>query len=973
MREDELQSFYVRGRVPSATQMQTLGQEFANGESLIERWDRYTSENLAKMDAPGLSIDDAERNARDQVLNDWAVENLTPEQMARYEKEFAKAKKLKNAQGTPYTDVEARIEALEHIHDRAGRTKLGYKYDNFMSALREVFLYNALTGPRYIQTQALGNSITAILTKHYGVVGDTISPRAVKRAVETAVRKGEAPPSLMREALDQYGLGGKRSLVTGSNAVRDQTSGTIDDAMRISKIPVIGKYTGPLASKTVRDISAMFDVMPREALHVHIMDTNMLVARKTLRERMLATAPAGRADEIGEMLDAMPQRFSASDLRDTFGEIDAKWADRHARDWQEALSKTDKAARDEVKRVFFDGGERNIDRHLKRVFFFHYWMSRATPLYTEAILRDPVYLYNYLNLLEVMEDDDDLSGSDFVTWFKTPMGYNTLIRPDAFFQAFGSFMEDAGYTPDGESWLGEALRKSPVMVNPIMNMLVNMSGMAGDTFAPDPLGLNKFIQAGQAAIDYANARFGWNLPPVGNGSDQAMTWLRSQITGTLDFLPGIREVPYSDPMAYKENEVRSIVAQIGLERGLPVDDPVVQASMLDPSSEMYQEAMKRYSQQDLLDIALRILPVSAVLYPKAQYAPPKERTRDINAGKDPVTGDYSQEALDLMHERNMIAAPNEHAQQMVQQEQEYADLGTPEERGATKMYYSITFASATSPITIGGTTYTPQQLQAMEDGDREALADQWAEETGNTERVETVREARKAYREAHPEYAAFTDWRNQTRDYPGGVVQWWRDTTERTENAPDGANPNATRWYESLDDDDKTNEIELTSVEAWMAFQGDQLAYWESQPIETRSETPPGPYNPIGDGDGGGGDGGLSSGGGSRGPTKDAILQQIEEYNAEMEQYNAVASQMLGGDQPVNVDLINPQARQAVIANLESIGVVRPRMGGYLYDYLQWSEMTGNTSLDAYLTWYRQQHPEEESNGSGTEESAAAD
>ena len=150
----------------------------------------------------------------------------------------------------------------------------------------------------------------------------------------------------------------------------------------------------------------------------------------------------------------------------------------------------------EVEQAILDGGERTIDRHLKRVFFFHYWMSRATPLYTEAILRDPVYLYNYANLLEAMENNDDLSGTDFMKFMKSPMGYNILVRPDAFFQTLGSFMEDAGYEPDGENTLGKMLRNSPIMVNPIVNMLVNMSGMSGDTFAPEVV--KQMVPAGRA-------------------------------------------------------------------------------------------------------------------------------------------------------------------------------------------------------------------------------------------------------------------------------------------------------------------------------------------------------------------------------------------------------------------------------------------------------------------------------------------
>jgi hypothetical protein len=48
-----------------------------------------------------------------------------------------------------------------------------------------------------------------------------------------------------------------------------------------------------------------------------------------------------------------------------------------------------------------------------------------------------------------------------------------------------------------------------------------------------------------------------------------------------------------------------------------------------------------------------------------------------------------------------------------------------------------------------------------------------------------------------------------------------------------------------------------------------------------------------------------------------------------------------------------------VIYNLGTIGVERPRMGGYLYDYMQWAELQqgGDTSVDAYLRYYAEQNP----------------
>src|SRR5690606_15056286 len=126
---------------------------------------------------------------------------------------------------------------------------------------------------------------------------------------------------------------------------------------------------------------------------------------------------------------------------------------------------------------------------------------------------------------------------------------------------------------------------------------------------------------------------------------------------------------------------------------------------------------------------------TAVLYPKSNLASPRERSARVSEIVE-TEGGYTPEAEALLSERDIIAAPNADSQTLQAQEDQYQQIGTPEERGATSFYYSITFGSARAPVSVGGKVYTPNQLQAMDDGDREALANLWAEETGNTERIE---------------------------------------------------------------------------------------------------------------------------------------------------------------------------------------------------------------------------------------------
>lgn len=962
MSREDLESFYVRGRAVSASQAEVFGRKFNDGDTLAARWDKYTQDEMKKL-GDGATLDVAENLAASRVINDYMVEIMPDDMRALYTTEFQKALKTKveNDEGEMVnrTGLQAQDYAMDRIRrqNRSGKTA-GFwrRYDAVMSAIRQTFLYNWLTGPRYIATQMVGNTITAGVTKHNEIIAQTMGPEAIAKAYRAANNEGMLPVSLMDEAMEGYGLGGNRVLTRGDSRVRDQT---IEDASSAKKgNSLIGRYTAPIADKRIRDMAAAFDRLPREALWTSMMDEGLGVARTNLWDQMVATMPADASYAQARLaFDALPQRFSQSDYRDAFSAFDAKWVDRNARDWQEAIVKTDRAAREEVKRVFFDGTEKNIDTYLKRVLFFHYWMSRATPLYTESIARDPVFLYNFMKMQEAMRDDSDGSGANFVKFFSTPMGYNILIRPDAFFATFASMWDDSGFEPDGESTLGKWLRHSPVMVNPLVQSALNITGFMGDTFGPDPVGANKFIQLAQAAIDNANAQFGWGLPPVGNIQESTFRQIRDFVSGqTSKILPMAEHIPYSDPMAYKQNEVRGIIADIALERGLALDSPQVQDAMVNPESDMYQEAMKRYARQDAMDIALRILPVTAVLYPKSQLASPKARTQQINRekGQGQATGvGTTQTQSDLYTERSIIAANSEEARNMLLWEDQYQSLGSPEDAAAYRFYNSIRYGDTSVPIVVGMQSYTPAQMANMPPEESEALADQWAAESGNTERVERSSNARKQFREDHPEYAEFIYWRGDVNDYPGGPEKWWQDAAE--------GNPNAGQYYEGLTDKQRSSDFDLTSMDAYFAYKGDKYMYYDDTPKPVNLPSPTTPYNPsdaIAEEEEASTASGSSSGATTQEdskPTIQLIDQDITQYQADTEAYNAYASQLLG--YPVVVDDLPSDTKSAVNTTLKSLGIEKPRMGDYLYAYVKWTELQGggDTSVNSYLAWFDSQ------------------
>lgn len=995
LRPDTGQMIEVRGRmIPEHMRLEAAQMRFEDGDTLVTRWERYANRlefDGGIRDAKGKIVktfDDVaelEQEAAARALNDWTVEVMReqkPKLYQKYQDELAKIK-------TPKTGIDS-IEAMRQAKAIARATQKDSHwslraYDTVLAIGREMALYNARTGWRYILTQAVGNSITAILTGHWNVIADALFDGDMLRATYRELRDGKAVrvtdrpagtvgrladpnqsetlaqavngiaddmAALYHDPTDQIaaelGLGASRQDLVklhkdqvsrvGSSGSGELRLRETADNLRLGRFRLkMGKLTGPLASRHIRDWANTMDATFRKALWGHHMQMGTAAMRGDMYEHMVRNLPNGVSQEQFDALwDELPVNFGADRIRATFSDLDAGYAERMARDWHNSVLHLDKAARDEVRRVFFSGEESNFDAFLRRTIFFHYWMSRATPLYTASLMKHPGLMNSYLKAMEEMHEQSEEYGEavrGMLNVFRGYMGWNLFIRPDAFFQTFMQIGNQQAYSPEGQTALGRFMNLSGGFFNPVIDTVANLTGIYGDTFPADPAMMNGHLQFVQTGIDAAKS-MGWlpNDGPTGNFYADWMSRLRENVSEHMPWSDGI---PFSESTMYARRDINYLIQDVAEESGLDPNGIEVTAAMDDPTSDLYQEAFRRYVVgRGALELS-RILPTS-VVYPKLRIARHDSLNNQIAALPD------GEEKDALYTQKDLAATADPRARQLKLSANTYYNLGTPEQQEAFSTYNAIRYGGLEEPVSIDGIWRNERWLSGLAPEDRERAADLWAEESGNVENIEALQEERRVYREANPDWDAYLNWSREVRNYDGGAWVYWRDLSE--------GNPNAERWLESQDEPVELDALErrLTGIDAYMAYMGIQASIYDPAPTSVNDPTKV-PYNPADSGGSGG-----SGSGGDRKPKDPAvkIADDLTEYEKELQAYNDAVTAYYG--QPISMQNINPMARAAYEGHLRQAGITPPSLSMDAQLYLEWVAVQppgSDTSINAFLTW----------------------
>src|SRR3989304_6258856 len=104
----------------------------------------------------------------------------------------------------------------------------------------------------------------------------------------------------------------------------------------------------------------------------------------------------------------------------------------------------------------------------------------------------------------------------------------------------------------------------------------------------------------------------------------------------------------------------------------------------------------------------------------------------------PATSSTAQ-SREAMNQRAIAQTSDPEARTLALQQKEYTSLGKPDERDAYSTYNGIQYGGLKEPVVIDGGAVDDWVLFGMTGAERKTAADAWAEQTGNTDKVESVR------------------------------------------------------------------------------------------------------------------------------------------------------------------------------------------------------------------------------------------
>src|SRR5690606_34688136 len=393
--------------------------------------------------------------------------------------------------------------------------------------------------------------------------------------------------------------------------------------------------------------------------------------------------------------------------------------------------------------------------------------------------------------------------------------------------------------------------------------------------------------------------------------------------------------------AEMDREIQMLIVDEAMRDGLDPDDPddlnVIRQSMLDPNSEYYQKALKRWLHGEAVQIGARYL-----------AGPFRPRMRPVNEEGEDLYHSFSRDI------KSLVNTADTRVIQLDMQADGYYSIGTDHQRRALREWTYLAYDDVENPVTLNGRTYSPAEINAMNDDQRRRFADAVMAERGWLDDINDLRDERAKFL-ADPEnkeFAQFDTWASEVRDYPGGVDKYWHDAAEE--------NDAAAAYYEQVlaeDLSESERHRRLTSLTAYMNLRGYHRPAWDPIPPST-SKRYGGVYDPVE----------VASGPAKPQPYQEPNAEFRDEVRkapqvlAELEQWDrAVAEEMeaRGIDPSIPFNELPTETRVEIEEALEERGITEPEVPWQVRKYIEWAEQQppgADTSVEAYFEAERREY-----------------
>lgn len=774
--------------------------------------------------------------------------------------------------------------------------------------------------------------------------------------------------------LNRYGVKVPRDLLETFQRTETPATGEMTatrGAMALEKklgLPrTASRITPALAAKWTRDLRTALDRNRRLSLYWATFRREVPEARATL----VGLARRAGGDELAAAIRGLPEEFSAAEV------LRATGSEQLARQWRGLVNRAGKRADEQVGRALFTYQQTNLDAKLKYALVFHYWMSRALVLHTRAALENPGLLNAYWRAFEGLKrlgEEEGLPGP-LRTYFKfmgEVGGWYSVADPIGALVPYTIFRDLMATDPrqrEGERTFDRLVRKSGLMLSPLVEVGATLLGQSDRV--PDPTGSWAVRGLVKTTLDYAR-NHGLDLGVLGPGiTRDPVSYFERRVFETASALADRALVPFAEKIGYwddRANEQTQVLdvlkeqmaAEYGPFDGWSEDQRseylAAQSAILTDGAGGNARAEAALAAWSAGKARGRWAGVAIPGGVQTRYGPRDERIAAKNAGYAALDVGTEPTAAQrtAMAETGQINAGSPAAASLTTAQDLYRDLGTDRQQQLADGWRIIAYGTYGddlpfgSAVRVGGTLIQAYDLIAMSDVERRALADRWVAEVNGADDLAGLREEQDAFKVRHVDYAAYVDWTNTARDYPGGVARFRADLTV--------SSPGYKKYLKQLPrkvlDDPAALDRASISVDAYLASRGEKASIYGGKPGAAGSVTAEMVANLIrAAGVGGGGKQYPDTPAGRLARLKD----NLADYQAKMRVYDDAVKQETGG---MTIDQLPPQYGEMYRRRLETKGIQAPSRPETVRVYLDWRQAvlmqdpSADTSPEAFSAWF---------------------
>jgi hypothetical protein len=701
--------------------------------------------------------------------------------------------------------------------------------DDLTAANRSLRLTSAFTAPQQFARQLFGNIMTGLIAAPEAAV-EVFKPGRWKGVYKSArsvgeysrygdmlqARRGSVPRTLdtRNKSLAGYATSIENPLVRKFRDVL--TWKPLADMVQVpDAVAREGLHKVHYADKMKQELRAAPDMAvevwgayhKKGNLPAIAPDEVKRVVADTIAAHKHTGEPISRATGQ-DLKNALIKAFEGRPSGATTDAADAKkalhdFADRVGRNLAEADNTLFYAANKKVNDVYLSWESTNADEAANHILLYTYWASRTSGVYAKAMLRKPWMAAAMMRLTEQVQAEAE--AGNYPEWMKgytrilnSPAGLTLLVNPlDAVSTMFvlgdWQYGQDATEAMTGDLTALGALRGVlPAVVASPFDFLLWATGAYGGEDARMPYNLTGATPTTRRFIQIVNAAGYAGLLPFGMGRDAQGNFHPFNETPLEDLAMKLGVMfgrPPMDLTASQDVRVEQHLQQILIEQhpewetdpnGADLLNEAVNTMKNDAAAGIYSDEWLDAEQTAVGDSLtgpdfpglpepLRGLVGGAIraLSPLRIMSEPEIKTQ-LRAGDLPVgiedgydTGRLKGGVYDTLGVANLKAHNTE-----------WWEIGT--DTGAAeayRTYHTIGQGELAAPITIYDTTYTQSDLDLMSEAQRYDVASTYLASQGYTPSdLDAYKAAREEMEAAHPDLAAYHDFTEYTKDYPGGLT-----------------------------------------------------------------------------------------------------------------------------------------------------------------------------------------------------------